>query len=111
MKILTSGEMGAADRRTSEEFGVTLQTLMEGAGAAVALFCCGQYPGARRVLVICGKGNNGGDGLVAAGMCEAAGAAVRVLVRLARGVRGEAARALEQLRREVPGVEIRNCGR
>ena len=66
MKILTAAEMGAADGRTAEEAGVSLQDLMESAGRAVAAFCLRQYPAAKRITVLCGKGNNGGDGLVAA---------------------------------------------
>jgi len=62
MEILSSAEMGAADRRTAEHFGVPLAKLMENAGHAVAEFCLRQLPAAERVLVLCGKGNNGGDG-------------------------------------------------
>ena len=62
MEILTSAEMGAADRRTAGEFGVPLETLMENAGGAVAGFCLRRYSAAERVVVLCGKGNNGGDG-------------------------------------------------
>jgi NAD(P)H-hydrate epimerase len=62
MQILTSAEMGAVDRRTAEEFGMPLTELMENAGAAVAGFCLRQYAAAERVVVLCGKGNNGGDG-------------------------------------------------
>ena len=66
MKIVTAAEMREIDRRTVEELGIPALTLMENAGAAVADFCLGQYPAAVRIGVICGKGNNGGDGLVAA---------------------------------------------
>jgi NAD(P)H-hydrate epimerase len=92
MEILTSSEMGAVDQRTAAEFGVPLATLMENAGAAVARFCVRQYPAARRVVVICGKGNNGGDGLVVARLLAASGAQVTaLLVARADEVRGEAA--------------------
>ena len=43
MKILTAEEMGATDRRTVEEFGVPLESLMERAGSAVAAFCLRRY--------------------------------------------------------------------
>ena len=66
MEILSSTEMGATDRRTAEHFGVPLAKLMENAGRAVAEFCLRHYPAAELVLVLCGKGNNGGDGFVAA---------------------------------------------
>ena len=102
MEILTAAEMGAADRRTAEEFGVPLAELMENAGAAVAGFCLRQYPAAERVVVLCGKGNNGGDGLVAARVLAAAGVDVEVLL-LGRAdeVKGEAAEALRRLRAEA----------
>jgi hydroxyethylthiazole kinase-like uncharacterized protein yjeF len=66
MKIVTAAEMRAIDRATSERFGVPSLTLMENAGTAVAdvVWRCRQ-PG-QKIVVICGKGNNGGDGFVAA---------------------------------------------
>ena len=107
MKILTSSEMGEADRRSSEEFGVSLESLMERAGEAVSCFCRELYPSAARVLVLCGRGNNGGDGLVAARYLRGAGADVRVLLVGTTGeFRGEAARAFERLRGEAPEVDV-----
>ena len=107
MQILTSAEMGAVDRRTAEEFGVPLATLMENAGAAVAAFCLRQYGVAERVVVLCGKGNNGGDGFVAARVLAAAGVSVRViLLGRADEVKGEAAEALRRLRAESAAVGV-----
>jgi hydroxyethylthiazole kinase-like uncharacterized protein yjeF len=80
MKVLTAAEMGATDRRTVDEFGVSLAELMENAGAAVARFVREYYPERRRIVVICGKGNNGGDGLVAARHLKAGGAEVSVVL-------------------------------
>lgn len=98
MKILTSAEMAATDRRTASDFGVPLDELMEQAGGAVAKFCLRQYPWARRLVVLCGKGNNGGDGFVAARMLARAGKTVRVaLLGAVNEVKGEAAQALAQL--------------
>lgn len=95
--ILTAAEMGAADRRTAEG-GVPVQELMEAAGGAVAAFCLRQYPEAARVLVLCGKGNNGGDGMVVARVLAGEGVGVRVLLLGKRdGVKGEAAEALRRL--------------
>ncbi len=90
--------MAATDRRTASEFGVSLGSLMERAGTAVAKFCLRQYPWARRVVVLCGKGNNGGDGFIAARELARAGKTVRVaLLGRAHEVKGEAAEALSLL--------------
>lgn len=66
MKILTAEEMRATDLRTSKQFGVDSLTLMENAGDAVARFVLRQYGECRKITVVCGRGNNGGDGFVAA---------------------------------------------
>lgn len=66
MKIVTAAEMREIDRLTTERFGVPSLTLMENAGTAVAQYAASEYPGARRITVVCGKGSNGGDGLVIA---------------------------------------------
>lgn len=64
--VLTGAEMRSADRRTIEEIGLPGPVLMENAGAAVARVLRERYPGVRRPIVLCGKGNNGGDGFVTA---------------------------------------------
>ena len=105
MKTLTSAEMGATDRRTENEFGVPLSTLMENAGGAVARFCLRRYPETKRVTVLCGKGNNGGDGFVAARVLAKAGVLLRVvLLGRADEVKGEAAEALRRMQAEASSV-------
>src|SRR5262245_23531810 len=64
--VLTAAQMRDADRRTIEEIGLPGAVLMENAGAAVARAIRARHPGARHPLVLCGKGNNGGDGFVVA---------------------------------------------
>jgi ADP-dependent NAD(P)H-hydrate dehydratase / NAD(P)H-hydrate epimerase len=71
MKALTAAEMQEVDRLTTERFGVPGEQLMEAAGRSFAEGFLKKYghkmpdaPG--RVAVLCGKGNNGGDGLVVA---------------------------------------------
>ena len=70
MKALTAAEMREVDRLTTERFGIPAHRLMEAAGASVAAAArraCIRANGAQRgVCVLCGKGNNGGDGFVAA---------------------------------------------
>jgi len=80
MKIVSAAEMREIDGVTSERFGVPSLTLMENAGGAVAEFVRAQYSSARSFGVICGKGNNGGDGFVAARRLHQAGREVRVLL-------------------------------
>jgi hydroxyethylthiazole kinase-like uncharacterized protein yjeF len=107
MKILTAAEMGAADRRTVEQFGVSIETLMDKAGGAVARFCLRRYPAAKRITVLCGKGNNGGDGLVAARELARAGRMVQVILTgQAAELKGEAAGALKRLRGEASSVAL-----
>jgi NAD(P)H-hydrate epimerase len=80
MKIVSAEEMRAIDRATSERFGVSSLTLMENAGAAGADYVLAHHGAARRVVVFCGKGNNGGDGFVAARRLHQQGKKVQVIL-------------------------------
>src|SRR5579872_1602271 len=98
MKIVTTAEMREIDRDTSQRFGVPSLTLMENAGTAVAEFVVSKYPRAERIGVICGKGNNGGDGFVAARKLHGAGKGVRiVLLAQPSELRGDAAEMFARL--------------
>lgn len=70
MKALTAEEMREVDRLTTERFGVPSRQLMEAAGESVAVAarraCVRANRAGRAICVLCGKGNNGGDGFVAA---------------------------------------------
>lgn len=70
MKIYTAAEMRAheqmaVDKGTTDK-GTTFEQLMENAGQAAAADLLRRFPKAGRALIVCGKGNNGGDGLVIA---------------------------------------------
>ncbi len=65
MKLFSAEAMRAADGRALE-LGYPSILLMEAAGRAVAQEALKAYPEARKISVVCGKGNNGGDGFVAA---------------------------------------------
>jgi ADP-dependent NAD(P)H-hydrate dehydratase / NAD(P)H-hydrate epimerase len=98
MKIVTAAEMRGVDRVTSERFGVPSLTLMENAGTAVAAFVASQYPSAKRIGIICGKGNNGGDGFVVARKLHEAGKDVRLLLLAERSeLHGDAAEMFTKL--------------
>jgi hydroxyethylthiazole kinase-like uncharacterized protein yjeF len=94
MKILTAAQMREADRLTTERYGIPGDLLMENAGAAIAGYLAGAYPelGAYNVLILCGKGNNGGDGLVVARRLRERGSSPHVvLFAEPSAMRGDAA--------------------
>ena len=106
MRVPTSAEIAALDRTATEMYGIAVPALMEQAGrrvAEAALLLLGQRSG--RVLVLAGKGNNGGDGFVAARILRAAGVQVTaVLIAPAEEYAGEAARTLAEAR--AAGVQV-----
>ncbi len=98
MQILSAAEMQSCDRATAERFGVPTLRLMRAASAAVADFARTQFPQARRVTVLCGRGNNGGDGLMAARMLATAGLEVTtILLGSPEDLKGDAAEAWREL--------------
>src|SRR3982751_6625375 len=80
MKIVSAAEMREIDRLTDEKYGVPTRTLMENAGTAVADYILEHYPNSQSIGVICGKGNNGGDGFVIARKLQEGGKIVSVLL-------------------------------
>ena len=107
MKILTADEMRAADQATVEHHGVASTTLMLRAGEAVARFVLAEFGTSRNILVLCGKGNNGGDGLVAASALVGAGRAVHVLLfGEAANLQGDAAAMYARSQPTVPVTEV-----
>jgi len=79
---LTAMQMAEIDRIMLEEFGVETMQLMEVAGRAVAVFARQRFLGVdargKRVVVLCGSGGNGGDGMVAARYLAAWGASPEI---------------------------------
>lgn len=85
--VVTAEKMKYLDRKATQEHGIQARSLMENAGRAVAretlAFAAEQLakqPGGLKAVVCCGKGNNGGDGLVAARALKEAGASVKVFI-------------------------------
>jgi len=98
MKIVSAAEMREIDRVTSEKFGVPSLNLMENAGTAVAQFVLTEYPQAKRIAVVCGKGNNGGDGFVVARKLREAEKEVRALLMTDPAeLRGDAAQMFRRM--------------
>src|SRR4051812_4842212 len=98
MKVLSAEEMQACDRVTTERYGVPSIELMRAASAAVETFAREQFPNARRVTVLCGKGNNGGDGMMAARLLAKAGLEVTTLLLGSQyELKGDAATAWREL--------------
>ncbi|HSW63749.1 MAG TPA: NAD(P)H-hydrate dehydratase [Dissulfurispiraceae bacterium] len=77
MKLATAEEMRLIDRETIGQYGIPSAVLMERAGLAVAEKVKAHYP-REKIVVLCGSGNNGGDGLVAARNLHAEGHRVTV---------------------------------
>src|ERR1700752_2082198 len=98
MKVLSAEEMQACDVMTTERFGVPSIELMRAASAAVDAFAREQFPRARRVTVLCGRGNNGGDGMMTARLLAKAGLEVTTLPLGSQyELKNDAARAWREL--------------
>jgi hydroxyethylthiazole kinase-like uncharacterized protein yjeF len=107
--VLTADEMRRADRLTIEDVGLPGPVLMENAGAAVARVAAERFPRAGRVVVVCGRGNNGGDGFVVARRLRDRGA-VAILLGARDGVRGDALTHLQACERSGGRiVEVRDA--
>jgi len=94
MEVLTGQQMRDVDRRAIEGLGIPSLLLMESAGAGITRALIEDYPDlhARSVVILCGRGNNGGDGMVVARHLLRLGLSPRVgLLGRADAVRGDAA--------------------
>ena len=77
MSEVTAAEMKRLEQQ-ADAAGLSYRQMMENAGAAAAALALRTWPGAKSAVVFCGKGNNGGDGFVAARHLANAGLAVRL---------------------------------
>src|SRR4051812_38380354 len=102
MRVLNTAQMREADRRTVEDIGIPSLVLMENAGRQTVAAMEAMYGDLmeRQVAVLCGRGNNGGDGFVVARTLAQRGvdASVFLIGRVA-DVRGDARTNLEILGR------------
>ncbi len=98
-RLLTAAQQRQAEERTAREHGMPVALLMENAGEALAAAAQELASATGRFFVLCGCGNNGGDGLVAARKLKAEGREVQVeRVAPADAPAGEVARNLAALR-------------
>ena len=107
LPVFTGAEMRAVDAHAIAQLGIPGPRLMENAGAGAAQVIAREFGPIRgkRVLVVCGKGNNGGDGFVVARRLKARGARVEVwLIGRRREVTGDAAQALGRWRGRIEEV-------
>lgn len=96
VELLTTTEMGRSDALAVAR-GVPSLTLMENAGRAVAREALFMAPAGSRITILCGPGNNGGDGFVAARHLQKCGYAVDVALLGPRDrLRGDAAAVAAQ---------------
>ncbi|MGH7381589.1 MAG: NAD(P)H-hydrate dehydratase [Candidatus Methylomirabilales bacterium] len=94
MKVVTAKEIQELDRRAEAEYGISSRILMENAGTGAVRVMEQHFPRLyrSRVVVVCGKGNNGGDGLVVARHLVNGGASVQVLLLAKKEeIKGDAA--------------------
>jgi hydroxyethylthiazole kinase-like uncharacterized protein yjeF len=93
MRVLRVGQMARADALTIESGRLDSYGLMRNAGTAIARHCLERFGGVRRFAVLCGPGNNGGDGYVVARLLAEAGHPVDLFVDGAPRPATDAARA------------------
>ena len=106
MRVLSAAEMQTCDRATTERFVKPSLELMRNAASAVAALARDQFSCARKITVLCGRGNNGGDGMAAARLLHLAGLEVSViLLGTGEGLKGDAAEALRELK-ATPGMNV-----
>lgn len=113
MKILTAAEMREVDRLTTAKHRISSLALMENAGKSVAHVIQARFGDLHRrpVIVLCGKGNNGGDGFVVARQLLKAGASVEAfLVSDTRDVKGDASTNLKRWRSASGNLHIAGRG-
>ena len=92
--VYTAAQVRAMDRHAIEQAGIPGYALMQRAAQASLSLLRAQWPQAKRIAVVCGAGNNAGDGYVLARLARAAGLSVDTCALVDTGqLSGDAARA------------------
>ena len=105
LDLYTAAQARELDQLAAKDWGLPSLTLMERAGAAAIERLTQRYPDARKLLVVCGGGNNGGDGYVAARLALEQGLAARVAaVADPERLQGDAAHCARRFAEAGPGL-------
>ena len=108
-QLYLAEQVRALDRCAIAQFGIPGLTLMERAGAAAFGLLRTRWPAARHITVLCGTGNNGGDGFVVARLALQAGLDVRLLqLGDTKKLQGDALASAEKFRQAGGCVELFN---
>ena len=105
--LFTAAQLRELDRRATERAGIPAAELMQRAGDAAWQIAVVQWPDARRILVLCGAGNNAGDGYVLARRAREEGCEVTLLTLGDSARLPEAASAMRKRYLEAGGTESR----
>jgi ADP-dependent NAD(P)H-hydrate dehydratase / NAD(P)H-hydrate epimerase len=97
--LYSTAQVRAVDAHAIEVMGVPGYTLMKRAGEAALRYLRQRWPTAHRIVIVCGSGNNAGDGYVLGRFAQAAGLTVAVLAAVSpESLRGDAKQACEDFR-------------
>src|SRR5487761_520102 len=108
--LYSTAQVRALDAYAIETLGIPGYTLMKRAGEAALRYLRTRFPVSHRIVIVCGAGNNGGDGYVLARFAHAAGLTVTTLAASSPELlRGNARQAYEDLR--ASGGQIQPCSR
>ncbi|WP_299182531.1 NAD(P)H-hydrate dehydratase [uncultured Neptuniibacter sp.] len=112
--LYTAEQTRVLDKTAIEQFSIPGIRLMQRAGHAVFAEMIERFPALSSVTVICGGGNNGGDGFVVAGLAHNKGLKVQLICvggeDFAQRLQGEAALAWQQLQQISSAYELFNAG-
>lgn len=104
--LYRAADVRELDRRAIEEQGIPGFELMSRAGRAAFALLRERWPAARQIVVVCGTGNNGGDGFVVAALARQAGLACRILqVGNADNIRDDALLARQMAQQQAVAIE------
>ena len=99
--LYSTAQVRALDAHAIEALGISGYTLMKRAGEAALRYLRTRWPMAHRIVIVCGGGNNGGDGYVLARFAQAAGLTVtRARGRDPEQLQGDARQAYEDFTRQ-----------